>query len=170
MINALGLLEVRGLAAAIEAADAMLKSANVRLLRQWRTDPGMISLVVEGDLAACRAALDAGSAAARRLGEVVSRCEIGRPDPDTETLVEVMLRPPENAPAAPSPEPAAPAAALDEAAVLARIAAAAGGMSLVELQTAFPFVGLSRQWLEAQRRTGRLIRRRGRYFKGGEPT
>ena len=130
MINALGLLEVRGLATAIEAADAMLKSANVRLLRQWRTDPGMISLVVEGDLAACRAALDAGVAAARRLGEVVSRCEIGRPDPDTEILVDAMLRPPETV--------AAPPAALDEAAVLARIAAEPGGMSLVDLQTAFP--------------------------------
>ncbi|NHR03618.1 BMC domain-containing protein [Chromobacterium haemolyticum] len=159
MINALGLLEVRGLATAIEAADAMLKSANVRLLRQWRTDPGMISLVVEGDLAACRAALDAGVAAARRLGEVISRCEIGRPDPDTEILVDAMLRPPETV--------AAPAAALDEAAVLARIAAEPGGMSLVDLQTAFPFVGLNRGWLQAQCRAGTLLRRRGRYFRAG---
>ncbi|GGY02225.1 BMC domain-containing protein [Paludibacterium paludis] len=157
MINALGLMEVRGLVTAIEAADAMLKAADVRLMRQWRTEPGLISLVVEGDLAACRAALDAGEAAARRLGEVVSRCEIGRPDPDTETLVGTMLEPP--ASIAP---PATPR--FDEAEVIARIAAAPAGMSLVELQTAFPFVGVSRAWLQTQCREGRLVRRRGRYF------
>lgn len=162
MINALGLLEVRGLATAIEAADAMLKSANVRLLRQWRTDPGMISLVVEGDLAACRAALDAGDTAARRLGEIVSRCEIGRPDPDTETLIEVMLNP--LAPSGPLPCSPAP---LNEAAVLTSIAATAAGMSLAELRTTFPLADISREWLQAQCRSGLLVRRRNRYFGAG---
>lgn len=66
MINALGLLEVDGMVAAIDAADAMLKAANVRLLSHEVLDPGRLTLVVEGDLAACRAALDAGCAAARR--------------------------------------------------------------------------------------------------------
>ena len=58
MINALGLLEVDGMVAAIDAADAMLKAANVRLLSHEVLDPGRLTLVVEGDLAACRAALD----------------------------------------------------------------------------------------------------------------
>ena len=65
MINALGLLEVEGMVAAVDAADAMLKAANVRLLSHEVLDPGRLTLVVEGDLAACRAALDAGAAAAR---------------------------------------------------------------------------------------------------------
>ena len=68
MINALGLLEVEGMVAAVDAADAMLKAANVRLLSHEVLDPGRLTLVVEGDLAACRAALDAGAAAARRTG------------------------------------------------------------------------------------------------------
>ncbi len=87
MINALGLLEVEGMVAAIDAADAMLKAANVRLLSHEVLDPGRLTLVVEGDLAACRAALDAGSAAARRTGCVISRREIGRPEEDTQRLI-----------------------------------------------------------------------------------
>ncbi len=71
MINALGLLEVEGMVAAVDAADAMLKAANVRLLSHEVLDPGRLTLVVEGDLAACRAALDAGAAAARRTGCVI---------------------------------------------------------------------------------------------------
>ena len=73
MINALGLLEVEGMVAAVDAADAMLKAANVRLLSHEVLDPGRLTLVVEGDLAACRAALDAGAAAARRLLKTADR-------------------------------------------------------------------------------------------------
>ena len=87
MIDALGFIEVYGLVAGIEAADAMLKSAQVRLLRQHEVRPGLITLVVEGDLAACRAAVSAGAAAASRVGSVISENVIGRPDADTETLV-----------------------------------------------------------------------------------
>ena len=76
MINALGLLEVDGMVAAIDAADAMLKAANVRLLSHEVLDPGRLTLVVEGDLAACRAALDAGCAAAMRTGRVISAVNI----------------------------------------------------------------------------------------------
>lgn len=72
MINALGLLEVDGMVAAVDAADAMLKAANVRLLSHEVLDPGRLTLVVEGDLAACRAALDAGSAAAQRTGALLA--------------------------------------------------------------------------------------------------
>lgn len=86
-IDSLGLLEVRGLVAGIEAADAMVKTARVRLLRQHQVDPGLISLIVEGDLAACRAAVDAGAAAARRIGEVISQKVIGSPDLDTGLFV-----------------------------------------------------------------------------------
>lgn len=87
MINALGLLEVAGLVAGIDAVDAMLKSASVRLLDHKVLDPGQVTLVIEGDLAACRAALDAGVAAANRTGKVISCQTIGRPDRDTEWLV-----------------------------------------------------------------------------------
>lgn len=87
MINALGLLEVDGMVAAVDASDAMLKAASVRLLSYEVLDPGRLTLVVEGDLAACRAALDAGSAAAQRTGRVISRVEIGRPEDDTQWLV-----------------------------------------------------------------------------------
>lgn len=86
-INSLGLLEVRGLVAGIEAADAMLKSARVRLLRQHQVNPGLITLVVEGDLAACRASVDAGVAAASRIGEIISQRVIGAPDADTDDFV-----------------------------------------------------------------------------------
>lgn len=104
MINALGLLEVDGMVAAIDAADAMLKAANVRLLSHEVLDPGRLTLVVEGDLAACRAALDAGCAAAMRTGRVISRKEIGRPDDDTQWLVTGFNRQPKQ----PVMEPDAP--------------------------------------------------------------
>ena len=94
MINALGLLEVDGMVAAVDAADAMLKAANVRLLSHEVLDPGRLTLAVEGDLAACRAALDAGSAAAARTGRVISRKEIGRPDDDTQWLIGGFTRQP----------------------------------------------------------------------------
>ena len=86
-IDSFGFIEVYGLVAGIEAADAMLKSAQVRLLRQHELRPGMITLVVEGDLAACRAAVNAGVAAASRVGTVLGSHVIGRPVEDTETMV-----------------------------------------------------------------------------------
>jgi ethanolamine utilization protein EutK len=110
-IDAFGLIEVRGLVTAIEASDAMLKSAQVRLVREYETRPGLVSVVVEGDLGACRAAVDAGVAAAARLGEVVSRLEIGRPDEDTEWLVMSLLSKTGRVePMRPKPRAAAPAA------------------------------------------------------------
>jgi ethanolamine utilization protein EutK len=90
-INALGSVEVYGLVAGIEAADAMLKSAQVRLLRQYEVHPGLITLAIEGDLGACRAAVAAGVAAASRIGTVISSHVIGRPDGDTETMVEELI-------------------------------------------------------------------------------
>ncbi|ENH6105276.1 BMC domain-containing protein [Yersinia enterocolitica] len=87
MINSLGLLEVYGLVPGIDAADAMLKSADVRILNYELVEPALVTLVIEGDLAACRAALDAGIAAASRTGKVISHKVIGRPDGDTEWLI-----------------------------------------------------------------------------------
>ncbi len=76
---ALGMLETLGLVAAIEAADAMLKAADVRLVRQQRTVPGLITHIVVGETAAVRSAIDAGAAAAERVGQVVARHVIPRP-------------------------------------------------------------------------------------------
>ena len=86
-INALGFVEVRGLAAAIETADAMLKCADVRLLRQLLRDPVQTTLTVEGSLGACRAAVDAGEAMAVSLGAFVSSSVMGRPADDTAEFV-----------------------------------------------------------------------------------
>jgi len=84
MNHAYGFLEVRGLVAGIVCADAMLKSASVRLASQITTRPGLITLVVEGDIGSCRAAIDVGRLAAERLGSLVMVSEkvIGRPEPD----------------------------------------------------------------------------------------
>ncbi|WP_434778413.1 BMC domain-containing protein [Neisseria sp. Ec49-e6-T10] len=87
VIDSLGFIEVLGFVAGIEAADAMLKSASVRLIRQHEVHPGLVTLVIEGDLAACRAAVNAGSAAASRVGVVLGSHVIGRPDGDTESMI-----------------------------------------------------------------------------------
>ena len=130
MINALGLLEVDGMVAAIDAADAMLKAANVRLLSHEVLDPGRLTLVVEGDLAACRAALDAGCAAAMRTGRVISRKEIGRPDDDTQWLVTGFNRQPKQ----PVKEPDAPVIVAESAdELLALLTSVRQGMTAGEL-------------------------------------
>ena len=92
-VDAIGFVEVVGLVAAVEAADAMVKAARVRLLKQHTISPGWVTVVVEGDLASCKAAVDAGKAAAARLGQVLSTLVLGRPDRDTEGLVLDQLRP-----------------------------------------------------------------------------
>lgn len=86
-INALGFVEVRGLAAAIETADCMLKSAEVRLLRNLLRDPAQNMITVEGELGACRAAVDAGQARAKHMGAFVASHVIGRPANDTADFV-----------------------------------------------------------------------------------
>ena len=103
-MNALGFVEVYGFVTGMEAADAMLKSAQVRLLRQYEVHPGLITLAIEGDLGACRAAVAAGVAAASRVGTVIASNVIGRPDEYTETMVmDLIPRPP--ARKTPSSEP-----------------------------------------------------------------
>jgi ethanolamine utilization protein EutM len=80
MPKALGLVETRGLVAAIEAADAMVKAANVTLIGKERTDPALITIKVVGETAAVRSSVDAGAAAARRVGVLVSTHIIPQPD------------------------------------------------------------------------------------------
>lgn len=79
--DALGLLEVRGMTAAIGAADAMAKAALVELGPAARIGDGLVTIPVHGEIAAVREALDAGSAAARAIAEVVASGVIGRPSP-----------------------------------------------------------------------------------------
>lgn len=79
-LESLGFVEVRGLAHAIVTADAMVKSAGVRIRVQQQVDPGLMTIVVEGDLGACEAAVEAGVAVARRHGALVAALVKGRPD------------------------------------------------------------------------------------------
>jgi ethanolamine utilization protein EutM len=83
MGEALGFIETRGLVAAIEAADSMVKAANVKLVGYRAIGSGLVCVVVSGDVGAVRAAVDAGSAAASRIGELVSQHIIPRPDGST---------------------------------------------------------------------------------------
>ncbi len=84
--QALGLIETRGLVGAIEAADAGLKAAPVRLLGMERTDPALITVLFAGDTASAKAAVDAGAAAAERVGELVAVHVIPRPFPGLELM------------------------------------------------------------------------------------
>jgi len=77
--EALGLIETRGFVAALEAADAMVKAANVRLTSKNYAGSGMVEVEIRGDVGAVKAAVDAGAAAAKRIGEVVSVHIIPRP-------------------------------------------------------------------------------------------
>ena len=81
-MEALGMVETKGLVALIEASDAMLKSANVTLIGWQKIGSGMVTALVVGDVAAVKAAIDAGSAAASRVGEVVGVQVIPRPHED----------------------------------------------------------------------------------------
>jgi ethanolamine utilization protein EutM len=86
--EALGFIETRGLVAAIEAADAMLKSAHVSLVGMERTEAALITIQISGETAAVQAAVDAGSAAAKRIGEIVSAHVIARPSADVRAMQE----------------------------------------------------------------------------------
>jgi ethanolamine utilization protein EutM len=87
MGDALGMIETRGLVAMIEAADTMVKSANVNLIGWERVGSGYVTAMIRGDVAAVRAATDAGAAAARRVGELVSVHVMPRPYPGVEGLM-----------------------------------------------------------------------------------
>ena len=85
--NALGMVETRGLVAAIEAADAMVKAANVQLVGKEQVGGGLVTVMVRGDVGAVKAATDAGAAAASRGGELVSVHVIPRPHGEVEFIL-----------------------------------------------------------------------------------
>src|SRR5437667_8072120 len=86
-MEALGLIETKGLVALIEASDAMMKSANVTLIGWQKIGSGLVTAMVVGDVAAVKAAIDAGAAAAGRIGEVVGVQVIPRPHDDLGSVL-----------------------------------------------------------------------------------
>jgi len=88
--EALGMVETRGLVAAIEAADAMVKAANVVLIGTEKIGSGLVTVMVRGDVGAVKAATEAGAASASRLGEVIATHVIPRPHGDIEKILPAM--------------------------------------------------------------------------------
>jgi microcompartment protein CcmL/EutN len=84
---ALGMIETRGLVPALEAADAMVKAANVELIATERPGGGLVSVIVRGDVGAVKAATDAGGVAANKVGEVLSIHVIARPHSDVASIL-----------------------------------------------------------------------------------
>ena len=91
--EALGLVETKGLVGSIEAADAMVKAANVLLVGKEYIGAGYVTVLVRGDVGAVKAATDAGAAAARRVGELVSVHVIPRPHDDVESILPDIVPP-----------------------------------------------------------------------------
>lgn len=89
-MQALGMVECFGLVAMIEAADAMVKSANVRLVGYERIDAGLVTAIVRGEVGAVKAAVDAGAAAARRVGTVTAVHVIPRPHEEVQDGIPVI--------------------------------------------------------------------------------
>ena len=87
--EALGMIETKGLVAMIEASDAMVKAAKVTLIGYEKIGAGFVTTIVRGDVAACKAATDAGAAAARRVGELVSVHVIPRPHSSLEDRLPI---------------------------------------------------------------------------------
>ncbi len=85
--NALGMIETKGLVGAIEAADAMVKSANVQLIGKEQVGGGLVTVMVRGDVGAVKAATDAGAAAAEKVGELISVHVIARPHVEVDNIL-----------------------------------------------------------------------------------
>ncbi len=88
--EALGLIETKGLIASINAADAMVKAANVKLVGQEKIGQGLITTMIRGDVGAVKAAIDAGVVAAESIGEVISNYVIPRPHTDVEAILPML--------------------------------------------------------------------------------
>ena len=86
-LQALGMIETRGLVGSVEAADAMVKAANVYLIGKVLVGGGLVTVMVRGDVGAVKAAVDAGAAAAERVGELISIHVIPRPHSDVEMIL-----------------------------------------------------------------------------------
>ena len=95
MQQALGLIETRGLVGAIEAADAMVKAAKVKFLGRQKVKGGLVAVMVAGDVGAVKAAVDAGAAAGKRVGTVVSAHVIPRPHDDIDGMIPASPPEPE---------------------------------------------------------------------------
>ena len=89
-LEALGIIETRGLVAAIEAADAMLKAANVQLVGTEKIGSGLVSVMVRGDVGAVKSSVEAGQANAAKLGEIIATHVIPRPHGDVEKLIPTL--------------------------------------------------------------------------------
>ena len=89
--DALGMIETKGLVGSIEAADAMVKAANVTLIGKEHVGGGLVTVMVRGDVGAVKAATDAGAAAAQRIGELVSVHVIPRPHGDLEEVFPIKM-------------------------------------------------------------------------------
>ena len=87
MMQALGMIETKGLVASIEAADAMVKAANVTLIGKEHVGGGLVTVMVRGDVGAVKASVEAGGAAAKRVGELISVHVIPRPHGDVEAIL-----------------------------------------------------------------------------------
>ena len=85
-MDALGMIETKGMVALVEAADAMVKAARVELVGYKQIGAGLVTALIRGDVAACKAATDAGAAAARQVGEVIAVHVIPRPHSDLEEI------------------------------------------------------------------------------------
>ena len=86
-LSALGMIETKGFVGAVEAADAMVKAANVTLIGREQVGSGLVTVMVRGDVGAVKAATDAGAAAASRVGELVSVHVIPRPHEEVEMIL-----------------------------------------------------------------------------------
>lgn len=86
-LGALGMVETRGIVGAIEAADAMVKAANVTLIGKVKVGGALVTVMVRGDVGAIKASVDAGAAAAERVGELISCHVIPRPHPELEAIL-----------------------------------------------------------------------------------
>ncbi|MCG8530362.1 MAG: ethanolamine utilization microcompartment protein EutM [Desulfovibrionales bacterium] len=91
-MDALGIIETKGMTALVEASDAMTKSARVELVGYERIGAGLVAALIRGDVAACKAAIDAGAAAAQRVGEVVATHVIPRPHGDLEEVFPIKIK------------------------------------------------------------------------------
>ena len=89
-LQALGMIETKGLVASVEAADAMVKAANVKLIGKVHVGGGLVTAMVRGDVGAVKAATDAGAAAASRVGDLVSVHVIPRPHDDVEYILPTL--------------------------------------------------------------------------------
>jgi ethanolamine utilization protein EutM len=92
-LEALGMIETKGMVAMVEAADAAIKSANVTLVGWEKIGAGFVTVLVRGDVAAVKAATDAGAAAARKVGELVAVHVIPRPHPSLEGTLPITPKP-----------------------------------------------------------------------------